>query len=151
MVLRFLFIVFVFSLSHSVFGQAKKSPKTTPKSSVSKTTDLPQTLPQSVLDTLKETNTIEVTLFNSSKSLSLQGIKNSYFVTSKILNQRPKIALKPKAPDAYLMFMVKDQFYVSAYLTLTPSESYLTFDYLGQKYSNSLTKELADFFYSKLK
>lgn len=102
-------------------------------------------LPVEVFNVLKNDGSgIEATMYQSSKTFMLPALKGTnYFLTF----------LQGKAPanfneknSAYLMILVKDDFYMDAEVSLFEGNSYIVFKKDNKKYYNLLTPEGEAFF-----
>lgn len=107
-------------------------------------------LPQTELTVLqKSISGVEITPYNGSQTLSMQGLNNSRFIPAAIDTLAPD-SLNAKN-DAYIMIMVNDDFYMDAELSFNSGNPYMIFKKDGQKYYSRLTSQGTYFFEQLLK
>ncbi len=128
--------------SFSVFGFSQDTIKivdTTQK------TILINPLPVSIFNELKTNGSgIEVTMYTSSKTFSLPKLAGTnYFLT--FIEGRSTIDFN-KNNTAYVMILVKDDFYMDAEISISDKSSYIVFKKDGVKYYNILSQKGIDFF-----
>lgn len=82
---------------------------------------------------------VEITFFEGSSSVSMQGNKNASFLPAAIDTISPD-SLNTKN-HAYVMIMVNDDFYMDAQLSWVKENAYLAINKDGITYYNRLTEQ----------
>jgi hypothetical protein len=102
-------------------------------------------LPVSIYNELKTNGSgIEVTMYHTSKTFSLPNLGGTnYFLT--FLQGKSTVNFN-KQNTAYVMILVKDDFYMDAEISITNESSYIIFKKDGVKYYNLLNQAGITFF-----
>lgn len=101
-------------------------------------------LPLEIFNVLKtDGDVIEVTMYTSSKTFTLPKNKGMNYFLSFLIGKSPA-KLNPKN-IAYAMFMVKEDFYLDAEISISDEISYVVFKKEGKKYYNLLNQKGIDF------
>ena len=102
-------------------------------------------LPVSIYNELKTNGSgVEVTIYHTSKTFSLPNLGGTnYFLT--FLQGKSTVNLN-KQNTAYVMILVKDDFYMDAEISITNESSYIIFKKDGVKYYNLLNQAGITFF-----
>jgi hypothetical protein len=102
-------------------------------------------LPVSMYNILKNNGSgVEVTMYNTSKTFTLPGLKGSNYFLS-FLQGQATIDFNPKN-TAYVMLLVDDDFYMDAEVSIVDDYGYIIFKKEQAKYYNLLTPEGIIFF-----
>jgi hypothetical protein len=102
-------------------------------------------LPVSIYNELKTNGSgVEVTMYNTSKTFSLPKLAGTNYFLSFI--QGKSTVDFNKHNTAYVMILVKNDFYMDAEVSITKESSYIIFKKDGVKYYNLLTQSGVDFF-----
>lgn len=102
-------------------------------------------LPISIYNELKTNGSgIEVTMYHTSKTFSLPKLGGTNYFLSFI--QGKSTVNFNKQNTAYVMILVKDDFYMDAEVSITKESSYIIFKKDGVKYYNLLTPAGINFF-----
>ena len=95
-------------------------------------------LPISEINILRtQTSGVEMTIYEGTKTISISGVQNSRFVGFAADTVAPE-KLNDKN-DAYLMILVKDEFYMDCELSYSSENPYLIFKKDDQTYYNKLS------------
>jgi|TARA_B110000908_G_scaffold28679_1_gene33733 hypothetical protein len=102
-------------------------------------------LPVSIYNELKTNGSgVEVTMYHTSKTFSLPNLGGTnYFLT--FLQGKSTVNFN-KQNTAYVMILVKDDFYMDAEISITNESSYIIFKKDGVKYYNLLNQAGITFF-----
>lgn len=102
-------------------------------------------LPVSIYNELKTNGSgVEVTMYQTSKTFSLPNLGGTnYFLT--FLQGKSTVNFN-KQNTAYVMIIVKDDFYMDAEISITNESSYIIFKKDGVKYYNLLNQAGITFF-----
>jgi len=102
-------------------------------------------LPVSIYNELKTNGSgIEVTMYHTSKTFSLPNLGGTnYFLT--FLQGKSTVNFN-KQNTAYVMILVKEDFYMDAEISITNESSYIIFKKDGVKYYNLLNQAGITFF-----
>ena len=102
-------------------------------------------LPVSIYNELKTNGSgVEVTIYHTSKTFSLPNLGGTnYFLT--FLQGKSTVNFN-KQNTAYVMILVKDDFYMDAEISITNESSYIIFKKDGVKYYNLLNQAGITFF-----
>jgi hypothetical protein len=102
-------------------------------------------LPVSIYNELKTNGSgVEVTMYHTSKTFSLPNLGGTnYFLT--FLQGKSTVNFN-KQNTAYVMILVKDDFYMDAEISITKESSYIIFIKDGVKYYNLLNQAGITFF-----
>lgn len=102
-------------------------------------------LPIEMYNKLKNNGSgVEVTMYNTSKTFSLPGLKGTNYFLS-FIQGKSTIDFNPKN-TAYVMLLADDDFYMDAEVSILGDHGYVIFKKDGKKYYNLLTPAGIKFF-----
>ena len=87
---------------------------------------------------------LEVTMYESETTFSLPNLSGSNYFLSFLQGQAPSSF--NSSNSGYIMILVKNDFFMDAEVSFSPSNSYIIFKYNGLKYYNLLNETGVSFF-----
>ncbi|MEN8787348.1 MAG: hypothetical protein ABF264_05855 [Flavobacteriales bacterium] len=87
---------------------------------------------------------LEVTMYESGTTFSLPNLSGSNYFLSFLQGQAPSSF--NSSNSGYIMILVKNDFFMDAEVSFSPSNSYVIFKYNGLKYYNLLNETGVSFF-----
>ena len=87
---------------------------------------------------------LEVTMYESGTTFSLPNLSGSNYFLSFLQGQAPSSF--NSSNSGYIMILVKNDFFMDAEVSFSPSNSYIIFKYNGLKYYNLLNETGVSFF-----
>ena len=139
--MKFLITLFFLALSFTMCSQEVAKDTNTTKQKVI----VLNPLPVKHYNVLKnDGDGVEVTMYVSSKTFTLPKNQGMNYFLSFLTGKAPSNLNSTKS--AYAMFMVKEDFYLDAEISISKDITYIIFNVDGKKYYNILNKKGIDFF-----
>ena len=138
--MKFIFTFLLFTLSVIGFSQ-----DTIKEIDTTKKVTIINPLPVSIYNELKTNGTgIEVTMYTSSKTFSIPKLAGTQYLLN-FIEGRATVDFN-KENTAYVMILVKDDFYMDAEISISDKSNYIVFNKDGVKYYNILNQKGIAFF-----